>query len=86
MDFKPQITRLAQRHWGVLRQLTKTAFFIAAALKEHILQLILPKGVFISLLTEEFYGFSAKVLPTCWIDRRDLCFFPVHKIKMSKQN
>ena len=70
-----------------MRQLTKTAIFVAAPLKKHLAVhfTILQFMFFVNLLTETFYGFSAKVLPTCWIYKPGFYFFSLHKIKMSKQ-
>ena len=38
---------------GIVHQLTKTAIIIAAAMKKHIKQFILPKDIFVNLLIEK---------------------------------
>ena len=57
---------------------------MTAPMEKHY-QFMLPRVFFINLLTEKFYGFSTKVLPTCWIYKPGFYFFSLHKIKMSKQ-
>ena len=46
-----------------MRQLTKTAIFIATPMKKHILQFILPKGIFYQLVDRKVVGLNGKVLP-----------------------
>ena len=53
--------------------------------KEYLAVYFTKGCFFVNLLTERFYEFSAKVLPTFWIYKPGFYLFSLHKIKMSKQ-
>ena len=66
---------------GDVRQLTKTAIFIAAPMKKTYLAVHFTKGyLFVNLLTEKFYGYFL-----CWIWKPGFYFISLHKIIISKQ-
>ena len=58
--FKLQIIRLAQGHYGVVRQLTKTAIFIATPRKKTYLAVHLPKGIFCQFIDRKVIGLVLK--------------------------
>ena len=72
------------KHFGFVRQLTKTDIFIVTTMKKHIWQFILPKDIFDDSFTEKNMDFMLITLFLLEMQTRFLFFF-LHKIKTSKQ-
>ena len=87
LNLKLQIIRLAQGHWRGTTTHYNNCFysiiFTTAPMKKHILQLILPKNVFLSIFWQKSRGFNAKYYLLAGDSSQ--VFFP-NKIKMNKQH
>ena len=85
--FNQQIIRLAQGHWSCTSSHQNSYFYSCTYEKTYVgSSLFHQRVIFVNLLIEKLYGFSAKVLSTCWIYMPDFYFFSLHKIKTSKHS